>query len=380
MPECYPPNDLQSSPDSATLQFRKRLLSWYALNRRQLPWRDTRDPYSIWVSEIMLQQTQVATVIEYYLRFLERFPDIRSLASADEQLVLTYWAGLGYYRRARQLHSAAKQIVTQHAGVFPRNFEYIRDLPGIGRYTAGAIASFAFGTRAPILEANTIRLFSRLTGLREDPKLSQSQTKLWEFAESILPQRGPNIGQINQATMELGSLVCLPRDPKCDRCPVATICSAFRLGLQKQIPLLSQKTPLESLTHVLVVIRRKSKVLMRQNMDEGWWAGLWDFPRVDISKLGWAFDAKNPNQSQYFPVVDEAMQQKLQLDCQAFQYLRTIKHGVTRYRITLVCFEAQLPAAFKLSREHKWRWVDTRLAANIPLTSTAEKLKSWLDQ
>ena len=198
--------------------FRRRLIRWYKSERRELPWRETRDPYAIWLSEIMLQQTQVATVLGYYERFLATYPTVSDLANADEQDVLKLWAGLGYYRRARQLHAAAKVIRDQYEGSFPTQFEDVLALPGVGRYTAGAICSFAFEQRQPILEANTIRLFSRLIALRADPRASDSQQLLWEFADRILPKvsaRSAKDGRsqtgtfssINQAVMELGSQV-----------------------------------------------------------------------------------------------------------------------------------------------------------------------------
>ena len=174
-------------------RLRRRLLAWYASHARDLPWRRSRDPYRVWVSEIMLQQTQVATVRDYFNRFVAAFPDVRTLAAADEQQVLRLWEGLGYYRRARQLHAAAKVIVTEHDGQFPHDVDELQKLPGIGRYTAGAIASIAFGERAPILEANTIRLFSRLIAYRDDPTKAAGQRLLWQTAEDMLPQNSsPN--------------------------------------------------------------------------------------------------------------------------------------------------------------------------------------------
>ncbi len=199
-------------------RFRRRLMTWFRRSARDLPWRSTRDPYAVWISEIMLQQTQVVTVVGYFERFLAAFPTVVDLAAADEQQVLRLWEGLGYYRRARQLHAAAKIIVAEHQGRFPRDPQQIRDLPGIGRYTAGAIASIAWDAREPILEANTLRVFSRLLGYRGDPTQSRGQQLLWDFSASVLPAK--EIGLFNQALMELGSEVCTPRSPLCDRCPV----------------------------------------------------------------------------------------------------------------------------------------------------------------
>src|SRR5687768_8168178 len=192
-------------PSWRTLLTRK-LLAWFDRSARDLPWRRTSDLYAIWISEVMLQQTQVATVIAYFERFLHRFPDVGSLAAADEQQVLRLWEGLGYYRRARQLHAAARKIVAEHGGQFPRSYEAVRGLPGIGRYTAGAILSIGLDQRLPILEANTIRVLSRLIALRDDPRTTRSQAPLWQVAEEILP--AADCGAFNQALMELGSEIC----------------------------------------------------------------------------------------------------------------------------------------------------------------------------
>ncbi|MCA9133396.1 MAG: A/G-specific adenine glycosylase [Planctomycetales bacterium] len=364
--------------------FRKKLLPWYAHNRRDLPWRRTTNPYAIWLSEVMLQQTQVATVIDYYYRFLQRFPDVQTLADAEEETVLKLWAGLGYYRRARQLHAAAKMIVNQHGGVFPRDVEGLRGLPGVGRYTAGAIASFAWGLPAPIVEANTLRLYSRLMALEGDPRGSGAQKKLWTFAESLLPQQGPNIGRVNQATMELGSLVCLPQQPDCGRCPVTAYCLAHQQGRQAEIPQQAKPPLFIPVQHGLVVIRHRGRFLMRRNPAGGWWEGLWDFPRVDVSqpRESLAFDPAAPARQTSRRLVELNLQRELGLACHAGEHLRTMKHGVTRYRIALFCFKARLVRgeAERLLNgpSMEWKWVAASSQHELPLTSTAQKLWKWL--
>ncbi len=272
-------------PDSVWLaQFRRRILAWFRRNARDLPWRRTRDPYAIWVSEIMLQQTQVVTVVGYFERFLAAFPSIADLAAADEQEVLRLWEGLGYYRRARQLHAAARVIVAEHQGRFPHEPHQIRALPGIGRYTAGAIASIGWDAREPILEANTIRVFSRLLAYRGDPQKIAGQQRLWEFAAGVLPQK--DTGLFNQALMELGSEICTPRGPRCDRCPVRDLCPTFRLGLQDEIPLPKRKTRYEDRHEAAVIVRRGDRVVLRRCGPDERWAGLWDFPRRAQSRGG----------------------------------------------------------------------------------------------
>src|SRR5262245_39075723 len=259
---------------------RQRLIAWYRRHARELSWRGTRDPYAVWVSEIMLQQTQVVTVERYYPRFLEAFPTISALAAAREDHVLRLWEGLGYYRRARQLHAAAKKIVAEHAGEFPTDAEQVRQLPGIGRYTAGAILSIAFDRREPILEANTIRLLSRLLAYRGDPTSSAGQNLLWQLAEALLPKK--DCGHFNQALMELGSLVCTPREPKCDTCPLNSLCPTNREGLQNVIPMPKRQPVMEDLHEVAVVITWHGKVLLRKCTEGERWAGLWDFPRFGV--------------------------------------------------------------------------------------------------
>lgn len=381
--DIVPGGEAQTLESARSLpHFRRELLAWYGTHHRPLPWRQTQDAYAIWISEIMLQQTQVATVIDYYGRFLQRFPNVRSLAEAPEQEVLTQWSGLGYYRRARQMHAAAQRIVTQHAGRFPKSLDSLLSLPGIGRYTAGAIVSFAYGHRAPILEANTVRLFSRLIGLREDPRTTASQSNLWSFAERILPKAGERVGKVNQAVMELGSLICTPKQPDCAACPVHRFCAAHRAGIQNEIPLRAPRPTFTLLHHALVVAQRSGKTLMRQNSADGWWSGLWDFPRIDLTALGWHADFEHISRtpSQQIDLLKRGMQERLGLELRETktEYIRSMRHGVTRYRIALHCYHAQLKAAAQLPSTHNWQWVDLAQEPELPLTATAHKLRRWL--
>jgi A/G-specific adenine glycosylase len=213
---------------------RRALLDWYRANRRDLPWRATRDPYAIWISEAMLQQTRVETAIPYYERFLARFPDLQTLADADSDDVLGVWAGLGYYSRARNLHAAARIVVDEHAGELPDDAEALRSLPGVGRYTAGAVASIAFDRPEPVVDGNVSRVFARLRGIRDDVRKAATVRRLWEEAAALV--RGPHPGDLNQALMELGARVCTPRAPRCPVCPVAHHCEAQRGGDAEALP------------------------------------------------------------------------------------------------------------------------------------------------
>ena len=345
-------------------KLRRRLLNWYKKNQRTLPWRETRDPYRIWVSEIMLQQTQVETVKPYYQRFLKRFPSAISLADSDEQEVLRHWEGLGYYRRARQMHKAAKVIVEQHGGVFPSETSSVRDLPGIGRYTAGAIMSIAHDAREPILEANTIRLYSRLLAYRENTTSAEAQRILWSFAEEILPKK--NVGQFNQATMELGSLVCVPKNPKCLACPLSGICPTFAEGLQEEIPQTQKPTKYEDVNEIAVVVYRNRKVLLRRCGANERWAGLWDFPRFRL-------DNKRRTELQ----IPENVKQLTGVEVSLDNKLTTIKHGVTRFRITLDCYQAQFDSG-RTKRGADCKWVSISALNEFPLSVTGRKISKLI--
>jgi A/G-specific adenine glycosylase len=347
-------------------QFRRRILSWFRANARDLPWRKTRDPYAVWVSEIMLQQTQVATVIGYFERFLAAFPAIADLAAADEHEVLRLWEGLGYYRRARQLYAAAAVIVAEHQGRFPREIDQIRSLPGIGRYTAGAIASIAWDAREPILEANTVRLFSRLLAYRGDAASSAGQQRLWAFAAAILPHK--HVGLFNQALMELGSEICTPRNPACDRCPVRPLCPTCRGGWQAQIPAAARKPQYEDRHEAAVVVRRGHRVALRRCGPDERWAGLWDFPRFPLTAR--SGDALNRE-------LELATAERTGLIVRVGRKLATIKHGVTRFRITLVCYEAEC-AGGRLLRDRDVRWVDISDLGQYPLSVTGRRISRLL--
>lgn len=333
----------------------------------------------------MLQQTQVATVIDYFHRFLEAFPTVTALAGAEEPAVLAQWSGLGYYRRARQLHAAAKVIEREHGGVFPCEFDAILALPGIGRYTAGAIASFAFDDKRPILEANTIRLFARLLALRDDPSSTRSQKRLWQFAEQLLPARS-SAGELNQALMELGSLVCKPKDPTCLVCPVQRLCPTFAAGLQHLVPHAKPKAKPIAQTHGLLLIERRGRYLMRLNPPGQWWEGLWDFPRLEFPPSArQLFERQSPskNVAQHATWVSDAIATRFLaefgLKAHAIEYFKTLRHGVTKYRIELHCFHATAePGIRHSSLPGDWKWVAPNSASSLPLTSTAAKISRML--
>jgi A/G-specific adenine glycosylase len=353
-------------------------VAWYGRNARDLLWRRTSDPYAIWVSEIMLQQTQVATVLTYYLRFLAAFPTVGSLAAASEHNVLRHWEGLGYYRRARQMHAAARLIVNEHRGRFPQDVEAVRRLPGIGRYTAGAILSIAFDQRQPILEANTIRLLSRLLAFHGDPASARGQKMLWRAAEELLPKRGS--GRFNQALMELGSLVCTPRDPKCDCCPLASLCPTHDGGLHHRIPRPRRQPIAEDVREAAVIVVDRGKVLLRRCGDGERWAGMWDFPRFAVGK-GRKQTAECRHQ------ITDGVRELTETSVTCVRHFATLRHGVTRFRITLDCYSATRVIAANPKKngrdagdEANLRWVRPRALAEYPLSSTGRKLARLLER
>jgi A/G-specific adenine glycosylase len=344
----------------------RRLRPWFRRRQRDLPWRHNRDPYRIWVSEVMLQQTQVATVIPYFERFVRAFPTLADLAAAHEQEVLRLWEGLGYYRRARDLHRAAREIVTRHEGRIPDDPAVLGQLPGLGRYTCNAVLSQAFDRRLPILEANSQRVLSRLFGRVEDPRQGAARRWLWQAAEAILPTRG--VGTFNQALMELGALVCTPAAPRCSECPLAAHCVARQRGQQESIPARTPPPEVVRIEEAAVIVRRGGKVLLVQRSPEGRWAGLWEFPHGPLTE-GETHEA----------AAARVLRELTSLQANLGAELLTIRHGIMHYQITLTCFEA----AYRAGRFHshfyeRGRWLPIAELAAYPISSPHRRLARFL--
>ena len=332
------------------------LLAWFAANARDLPWRRTRDPYAIWISEIMLQQTQVKTVIPYWERWLRALPDVRALAEAPEDRVLKLWEGLGYYTRARNLQRAARVVLGEHGGTFPTDHAALLALPGIGRYTAGAVASIAFNQPAPILDGNVIRVLTRVFALPGDPKEKQLNARLWQLAEELVSAAanskletrdsklvhysGP-CSVLNQSLMELGATVCTPRAPICLVCPLATCCVAGRTGRAEEFPQLTARAAATERRFVVAVLERGGQVLVRQRPAKVVNARLWECPNEELTDPG--ADAR------------AAAAKWLGLPAPALTPLKRVKHTITRYRITLDIFRAGVgKKAFTLESGSTW--------------------------
>lgn len=345
-------------------RFRRRLLAWFDKNQRDLPWRQRKSLYRIWVSEVMLQQTQVVTVIDYFNRFIKRFPSVNELAAADESEVLKLWEGLGYYRRARQMHAASKQIVVDHGGKFPQTFDQVLALPGIGRYTAGAILSIGGNQPYPVLEGNTVRVYSRLLNLHQDVGTSHAQKSLWEFAESLITKSRP--GDLNQALMELGSEICVVKSPGCNECPVNRHCLAVQHGDPARLPNKGDRiTRYESLHQVALVVRRGQRVAIRLCGPDEHWTGLWDFPRFSVQS------------SDLQKEIVLQTKQQTGLTVRVGKPFRQLKHAVTRFRITLDCYEAgQVTGRLRTSKSLRWATINE--LDDLPMSATGREIAKHL--
>ena len=351
-------------PDLKWLKtFRRQILKWYEKHARVLSWRGVTDPYWVWVSEIMLQQTTTAAVGGYYYRFLERFPNVQALAAATDSEVLRYWEGLGYYRRATQLHRAAQVIVSEHGGAFPNTFEEVLSLPGIGKYTAGAICSIAYHQLKPILEANTIRLHARLLAYPDDPAKSAGQKLLWQMAELVLPTASQS-GQFNQALMDLGSMICTPKSPNCANCPVAALCRSAQQGLQHVLPALKTEKNIEERTEVALVIEKRAKYLMMRYPEGVRWAGLWDFPRYELNN-----DVTQYGNEEYCDNIKHQTGYQVVLHDQITEF----RYVVTRFKITLKVFLAQTVGR-KTCAKYQTDWVSNQGLADLALNSSGRKI------
>jgi len=309
--------------------FRRALLAWYDANRRDLAWRRTDDPYEVWVSEVMLQQTQVSRVTEYWPRFLERFPTLSALAEASLDDVLAAWSGLGYYRRARSLHAAARVLVDRFDGKVPESAHELRELPGMGEYTCAAVASIAFGEDVAVVDANVVRVLARLTALAADPSRGEARRAIRSEATRLLDASRP--GDFNQAMMELGALVCTPAAPRCDACPVAAGCVALERGDPEGYPISSGATGTVELREVVVVAIREGEVLLvRGGHERGWWEGLWTLPRSPLS------ETDDPREIARSIAVD-----RLGLGCESLEGPTEATYGVTKHRVTMSAFLAR---------------------------------------
>jgi A/G-specific adenine glycosylase len=332
--------------------FAPLLLQWFSSHARALPWRRDYDPYAVWVSEIMAQQTQMDRVVDYFNRFMARFPDIGALAAAPEDAVLKAWEGLGYYSRARNLLAAAKLVVAEHGGRFPADLPAIRALPGIGDYTAGAVASIAFGADAVAVDANVLRVLARVCDIDVPVKEPAGKARVLDVARALLPPGRAR--DYNQALMELGALVCRPKNPDCRACPVAEVCQARHLGIVADRPVLTKTKDITPLLVATGVLLHAGRIFIQKRLPAGAWGNLWEFPGGRIE------DGETPDAA----VVREFAEETA-FATDVASKLAVIRHGYTTFRVTLHCFllrlrdaatDAPTPAPV-LTAAQESRWV-----------------------
>jgi A/G-specific adenine glycosylase len=356
---------------------RSRLLAWYKASGRELPWRSAQDPYRILVSEMTLVQTTVAAVIPFFERFLAKFPDMNALAQADESDVLKAWEGLGYYRRARQLQAAARMIVERHGGVMPRDPALVRELPGVGRYIAGAILSFAFNLPEPIVEANSQRVLARLLAWPEDLKTSSSQARLWKAAERLVPAH--DAGAFNQALMDLGALICTPRSPSCLICPVAASCLARRHGLQDALPAVTAKPPPLAVAEACALVVSEGRLLFLRREAQGLWAGFWEFPTIHLS------GADPAKRSWGMPVsLTDGVERLTGIRARIGPEVKRLTYSVTKHRVELRAHVArgssgELKPGPGFS-DARWVAPSSLADADLPFGSAARRLLEWINR
>lgn len=327
---------------------RRRLLAWFAREARDLPWRRTHDPYRIWLSEIMLQQTRVEAVIPYYERFLAAFPTVQDLAAASEDRVLKAWEGLGYYSRARNLQRAAWMIVRDRGGRMPQTADEWRDLPGVGPYTAGAIASIAGDLPEPAVDGNVLRVLSRIFAIAESIDEPATRERIWSIAADLLPRK--QAGAFNQALMDLGARICIPRKPRCMVCPVAGQCDAFARGTQDELPIRKAKKTIPHYDIVVAVIRRRGRYLLGKRPPGGLLGGLWEFPGGKIE----------PGETHEQALVRE-VQEETGLEVRAGERIATVEHAYSHFAVTLHVYACEVVGGRAEARYHsELKWVGPR--------------------
>ncbi len=349
-----------------TIPFSQQVLNWFDQHgRKHLPWQQNITPYKVWISEIMLQQTQVTTVIPYFERFMENFPDVQSLAAASEDEVLHHWSGLGYYSRARNLHKAANMVCTTFAGEFPKSVRGLMELPGIGRSTAGAIASISMGIRAPILDGNVKRVLTRYRAITGWPGQTAVANQLWEIAEQYTPEE--RVADYTQVMMDLGAMICTRSKPSCSLCPLNTSCLAHAAGEESRFPESKpKKDKPERSVRMLMIVNQFGEVLLEKRPPTGIWGGLWSFPEIGMEDN-----------------LSETTQAKTGFDLEQFEEWQVFRHTFSHYHLDITpvkTFTSSHPHQIQ-DGEH-WHWFQpdkpTELGLAAPVTKLINKLKNSL--
>ncbi len=350
-------------------RFRQDILAWYDGFKRDLPWRKSNLPYEIWISEVMLQQTQVKTVLEYYHKFLAAFPDMKTLAESDLDRVLKVWEGMGYYARARNLHRAARHIMKHLGGKMPNTFETLQAIPGIGPYTAAAIASIAFNEPVAVVDGNVARVLSRLFLIKQNPKQPEAQKQLNQHAQALIDEHRP--GEFNQAMMELGSMLCTPRKPRCLLCPVSRFCRA--LHELEDPAVLPAKKPKKELPHYPIavgVIWDDGHIFIDRRQEDGLLGGLWEFPGGKIE------EGELPEET-----VRREIKEELNLDVEVGDYFMEVRHAYTHFKITLLVYHCMYKGGEPvLNAATDWRWVKPEELKYFAFASANQKIIRRLEQ
>ncbi|MBI3661401.1 A/G-specific adenine glycosylase [Candidatus Acetothermia bacterium] len=350
------------------LAITQELLSWYKRFQRELPWRKTKDPYKIWISEIMLQQTQVETVKPYYGRFLKKFPTVKKLANAPLDEVLKVWEGLGYYARARHLHQAAQCILSEHQGKIPCNRAELLRLPGIGRYTVGAILSIAYGQDEPALDGNLQRVLCRLFNIDKDPKLGVTQKKLWQLARDLLPLG--QAGLFNQALMDLGATICIPGEPRCLICPLMHLCEARRVGRQSLLPVKSIKRSLPHYDVAVGIVHKSGKILITRRPEKGLLGGLWEFP-----------GGKRKIKESLKVCVKREIKEEVGIEIEVEAPLVIVRHAYSHFRVTLHAFHCRfVKGRARALGCSDWAWIDLSEIDQYAFPSANHKILAALQK
>lgn len=363
--------------------FSERLITWQKQHgRHQLPWQQTRDAYRIWLSEIMLQQTQVATVIPYYQRFLQRFPDVAALAAAPVEDVMALWAGLGYYTRARNLHRCAQAVVAHHGSKFPSDVEQLSALPGIGLSTAAAIAAFAYGARAAILDGNVKRVFCRTFGIEGFPGQTAVERQLWQHAEALLPAE--DIEAYTQGLMDLGATVCTRSKPRCDVCPMQSRCVAHASGRTADLPARKPKKATPEKSTVMLLVLHDGELLLEQRPPTGIWGGLMSLP--ELERLGAMPDIDSVDSGGDLDAGGVDLHRAVEDALASFgvvsglEPLPEFMHAFTHYRLRVMPWRVSFAARADLAGQHAYAWLPLEVAAEAGLPSPVKKLVQWLQQ
>lgn len=346
----------------------RRLLAWFRQTKRDLPWRRTYDPYHVWISEIMLQQTQMDRGVDYFRRWVARFPDVAAVAAAEEQEILKYWEGLGYYARARNLHRAARVLVEEHGGMIPCEYAALRSLPGIGPYTAAAIASIACDQDMPVIDANVMRIFARLFDINEPVKDLSCRQRIEQLAWELLP--AGKARAFNQALMDLGGLVCTPKIPHCEACPLARVCLAFLRGTVADRPVAGSRRQTIVIEMATGVVAREGRVFIQQRLADDIWGGLWEFP-------GGRLEESEPPE---LAVVREYLEET-GFTVEVCSRITTVIHHFTRYKVVLHCFACRLVGDGQVARlqaAQDCRWVLPEELAAYAFPSGHRKLLAYL--